>query len=342
MNLFTRELLGNNKYIKIVVSAVALIAVMAFLNGKSEMSSENYTFIGRWYDVCIDGEDYKVTNNLGSEIFFKVNGVNNIVLDWKKYGFTSNAYYCVSIDDGDLHRLQIGDNTIRLPDTGEHTIRLITDGVNEQIGKWEEGHGFAFGGCNCQTQAFTLQKPIIAFYGDSITEGVRALGIDNDDMGNTNSATNAFPWYCCEDLEAVSYRVGYGATGIETTGSFNSTLMSVRYYYEGTPVDDNIQPDLIVINIGTNDDPTESFEAGYSQLLDEIHNVYHANVVCMVPFNQSHLEEIENCVAVREWCYLVRTDDWDLDYVDGIHPSRVGGRKAGKMLATLIQDMGLL
>ena len=218
---------------------------------------------------------------------------------------------------------------------------MITDGVTEQIGKWEEGHGFAFGGCNCHTQAANPHKPIIAFYGDSITEGIRALGIDNDDMGNTNSATNAFPWYCCEALSAVSYRVGYGATGIEQVGSFNCTMMSVGYYYRGVPVQDDIQPDLIVINVGTNDSNSDSFAAGYSELLDELHNKYHSSIACMVPFNQAHRDEIESCVAKRNWCYLVRTDGWNLDYTDGIHPSKNGGRKAGELLAISLKEMEL-
>ena len=232
-------------------------------------------FIGRWYTQTVNGHECHVTNNCGSEFYFKTNGATTVTIEWQAMTQT-NAYYVYIIDGSAPVRVSIASNIITLPDNGTHYIRIVTDGITEGIGKWANGTGFAFSGVTANQGSISgamPKNPQIMFFGDSITEGIRALGIDNTDMGNTNSATGAFPWYCCKKLNAIPFRVGYGATGINKTGSFNTAVNALKYLYNGTPVD-KYEPDAIVINYGQNDDGNTDFNNGYIEFLNTMHLMY--------------------------------------------------------------------
>ena len=81
-------------------------------------------------------------------------------------------------------------------------------------------------------------EKVIFFYGDSITEGVRALGMSANSDGN--SATNAYSWQCAETLGVTPYLIGYGASGIIMPGSFNTMLNAIDPV---TLVDAAVSPD---------------------------------------------------------------------------------------------------
>lgn len=300
-------------------------------------------FVGRWYDMDVDGVACKVTNNCGSELYFKVKGTTSVSVTWKAMTQT-NAYFAYSIDGGSLTRQLISNGTITLSNTDEHIIRIITDGITENIGKWTNGTGFAFADVNVGSGSITgvlPQNPMIMFLGDSIVEGIRALGIDDTDMGNTNSATGAFPWFCCEKLNAISYRVGYGASGLTANGSFHKAIDALKYYYNGVPID-VVYPNAILIEYGENDGSASSadFINAYNTLLDAIKVMYPGiRAYLMIPLSQTHASDIRTVAQNHEWCTLVETADWSgITYADGTHPLSAGAEVAGNYLADFIKN----
>ena len=300
-------------------------------------------FIGRWYTQTVNGHECHVTNNCGSEFYFKTNGATTVTIEWQAMTQT-NAYYVYIIDGDTPVRSLITSTTIALPDNGTHYIRIITDGITEEIGKWANGTGFAFSDVTVNQGSVSgvmPKNPQIMFFGDSITEGIRALGIDNTDMGNTNSATGAFPWYCCKKLNAIPFRIGYGATGINKTGSFNTAINALEYLYNGTPVD-KYYPDAVVINYGTNDNGNTDFNDGYIAYLNAMHLMYPGvKIYVMIPFNQHLASRITTVASGFDWVKLIETANWDgITYADGTHPLAAGAEVAGNYLAdALIADI---
>lgn len=302
----------------------------------------DYCYIGRWYPQPVNGTDCMVTNTCGAEIHFSVSGTTSITVGW--VAMTAGVtYYAYSIDNGAVTRALITSNTITIPDTGKHYVRLITDGITENIGKWENGTGFAFSGVTGGTCTEAIPtNPMIAFYGDSITEGIRALGISQSDMGETNSATGAFPWFTCEKLGAVSYRVGYGASGVLVTGSFNTAINALNYYYANHPVNE-FYPAIIVANYGENDSTADetAFANAYQAFIDAAKIKYPGVVIfVVVPFSQKHASALGTLVQNNtDSCILVETGDWTgITYADGVHPLSAGAEVIGQYLSEAVLD----
>lgn len=294
-------------------------------------------YVGRWYDMTVNNKPCKVTNNCGSEFYVEVDGANSCILEWEPMTET-NAYYAYSIDGGQLVRVNITNGTIVLPDAGVHIIRVITDGITENIGKWANGTGFALAGVSVDSgtiKGALPMNPQIMFFGDSIVEGINALGTSAD-MGDTNSATGAFPWFCAEKLGTVSFRVGYGATGVISSGSFHPAIDALNYLYSSLKVPD-YYPDAIVIEHGTNDSSASSasFITAYEQFLDAIKVKYSGvRVYLFIPLNQTHADDIRTISNTYSWCKLIETEGW---YSGGLHPSAEAAKTIGERLADVLK-----
>jgi lysophospholipase L1-like esterase len=308
--------------------------------------SEKFGLVGRWYKQTVNNLICNVTNNCGSEIFLRAIAIGSaakIVINWQAMTET-NAYYTYSIDGGEMTRKIISENEISIP-AGIHNIRIVTDGITENIGKWQNGTGFAFSGIEseaCFIGGILPKNPRIMFFGDSITEGIRALGVTTGDMGDTNSATGAFPWFTCLKLGAVSHRVGYGASGITVNGSFHKADDALKYLYSQLYVP-NYYPDAIVINHGTNDGSASAndFKTAYNQFLKDIKAIYSGvRVFVMIPFNQAHAATIRTIVSENEGVYLIETSSWTgIEKADGTHPTKAGAEVAGNYLANAMIDL---
>ena len=58
----------------------------------------------------------------------------------------------------------------------------------------------------------------------------------------------------------------------------------------------------------------------------------------MIPFSQSKKDLIKQAMVTVSNGIVVETSDWDLSYVsDGVHPSAVGAKKAGHLLAEALK-----
>ena len=295
-------------------------------------------YMGRWFDKEIEGVSHKVTLTDGAHLYFLIENAASFDVTFTVITTGEEPYFAYSIDGGEMIRQHITQPTVTLPDTGRHTVRIVADAMTEGEGKWDKEKGFAIKSVTPAEGGSIVgikpQEKVIFFYGDSITEGIRALNMNATSDGN--SATNAYSWQCAEALGVTPYLVGYGASGLIMTGSFNTMLNAIDYLSKDRPVEDGVTPDVIVINHGTNDggQSRKNFEEAMRATLTRLQEKYpDTPIVYLIPFNQAHARVIPTVAEDFANTYVVETKDWSITYTDGVHPDAAGAKAAGDMLA---------
>lgn len=303
-------------------------------------------YIGRWFDKDIEGVTHKVTLTDGAHLYFLIENAASFDVSFTVITTGEEPYFAYSIDGGEMIRQHITEPTVTLPDTGRHTVRIVADGMTEGEGKWDQEKGFAIKSVTpAEGGSIVGIKPtekVVFFYGDSITEGIRALNMNATSDGN--SATNAYSWQCAEALGVTPYLIGYGASGIIMTGSFSTMQNAIDYLSDGRPVEDGVIPDVIVVNHGTNDggQNRKTFEDALTATLTHLREKYpDTPIVYLIPFNQAHSRVIPDVVEAMDNAYVVETRGWSISYTDGVHPDAAGAKAAGeKLAAALIEIFG--
>lgn len=298
-------------------------------------------YMGRWFDKEIEGATHKVTLTDGAHLYFLIENAASFDATFTVITTGEEPYFAYSIDGAEPIRQHITESTVTLPDTGRHTVRIIADGMTEGEGKWDLEKGFALKSVTpAEGGSIVGIKPtekVVFFYGDSITEGIRALNMNATSDGN--SATNAYSWQCAETLGVTPYLIGYGASGIIMEGSFSTMLNAIDYLSDGRPVDDDVKPDVIVVNHGSNDVGQNRllFEEQLTVTLNRLREKYpEAPIVYLIPFEQTHSRVIPGVVEKMENAYVIETRKWEITYTDGIHPDAAGAKAAGDQLSAAL------
>ena len=328
---------------QILAENEAFLATVSYLDYELTGEESPY-FAGRWFEKKINGIKHHVTLTDGSAFYFLISGSESFDVNFTVITSKEVPYFAYSIDGGEPVRQHITESKVVLPDSGKHTVRIIADGMTESENKWRDEKGFALKSV-VPAQGGTVfgirpRNKVVFYYGDSITEGVRALNMSA--TSNGNSATNAYPWFCSEKLGAVTYSVGYGASGITVPGSFNTFKEAIDYNSLGRPVDDGVIPDVIVINHGTNDRNAseETFKTELIRAVQRLREKYpDVPVVYMIPFNQSRAQTIAEAMSSFENAYVVQTAGWNITYTDIYHPNPAGAKIAGENLAEELIDI---
>lgn len=345
----------NNKIAKLLNDVVDLqstspnastVELTDFYAPRYAEISDPVGFVGRWFDKVINTDSCKVTINEGSEFYFKVKNTVNISVNFKVITASYMPYFAYSIDGGSLTRQLINNPVLPAVTTGEHIIRVVCDGLTESEDKWIGEAGFAFkdvivdeGGT---VKGILPMNKVGMFFGDSITEGVRALsGTDANSNGNSGSA--AFPYTTCKNLNAISHRVGFGATGVTKSGS-GGVPKCITYIDNMTSSRETpyIEPDFIVVNHGRNDGSADSatFKTEYNAVLNRLKIKYSGvPIFAMIPFAQTHAQDIRDCISDKYFCYIIETNNWTVTFSDGIHLDVAGGIAAGELLSKAILDV---
>jgi lysophospholipase L1-like esterase len=308
-------------------------------------------FLGRWFEKEIDGAYHQCTTTDGALVFFAVEGSDFFHADFTDVTHIREPYFAYSIDGGEPVRRHISEGTVALPDAGLHAVRLIADGMTEGEGKFYEEIGFALRRVTVSAEGrmygIKPTAPLVFYYGDSITEGIRAISMAADSDGN--SATHAYPWYCSEALGVTPYYIGYGASGMIRPGWFHTMekaidYLSWRYMVEESPAA-NQKPDLIVINHGTNDQdfPMMDFLNALRATLSHLYKKYPGvPVVYVIPLQQVFATLIRRVMAEYPRGYVVESESWRVTFTDGIHPNAAGARVMGEGVAEAIKGLGIL
>ena len=313
-----------------------------FLLPRYTQINEPVGFVGRWFDSTISGTNVKSTINQGSELYFKVKNTTSINVNFIVNTAYKTPYFAYSIDGADMTRQLVTSPTLPTVSLDEHIIRVVVDAVTESENKWIGEKGFAFKDITVDSTGTVIgvlpKNKKIMFFGDSITEGIRVLNMNADSEGN--SATGAFPYIASTNLNAISYRVGFGGAGVTKGGNGgvpslinfidNMTKNKLAPYYE---------PDIIVVNIGTNDfdAATDVFKSQYTAVINRLLIKYSGTpLFIMVPFNGAKKSEITDITNNKKGVYMVDTTGWDISTTDGLHPDVAGSIKAGTKLSDYI------
>ncbi len=297
-------------------------------------------FMGRWFEKEINGEAHMVTVTDGSLFYFLVEGAESFNVNFTKITTTEvMPKFAYSIDGAEPVRQDITNPTVTLPDKGKHTVRIIADCMHESEDKWVGEKGFALKSVTTSAGGsiwgIKPKDKVIFYYGDSITEGILALG--ESEAGN--SATNAYPWHCSEKLGAVTYSIGYGASGVTVAGSFAPLPDAIDYNSRDRLVADGITPDVIVIAHGTNERTTnpQTFEAELRRSIDRMREKYgNVPIVYLIPYNQYMVKggNIKRVMNSYSNAYVVNvTQDWNVTLTDSCHPNAGGAKVMGEKFA---------
>ena len=320
----------------------SLPSLTNFLLPRYTQITEPVGFVGRWFDSTISGTNVKSTINQGSELYFKVKNTTSINVNFIVNTAYKTPYFAYSIDGADMTRQLVTSPTLPTVSLDEHIIRVVVDGVTEAEDKWIGERGFAFKDITVDSTGTVTgvlpKNKKIMFFGDSITEGIRVLNMNADSDGN--SATGAFPYIASTNLNAISYRVGFGGAGVTKGGNGgvpslinfidNMTKNRLAPYYE---------PDVVVVNIGTNDfdAATDVFKSQYTAVINRLLIKYSGTpLFIMVPFNGTRKSEITDITNNKKGVYMVDTTGWDISTTDGLHPDVAGSIKAGTKLSDYI------
>jgi hypothetical protein len=183
----------------------------------------------------------------------------------------------------------------------KHLLEVVIKSTSETIDRWtKQRTAIVFTGLLLDNGA-TVTAPArklfnIVIFGDSITEGVRVngyTGIANDT--DRNDALQVYSWLLSQELPAEVGVVGFGATGINTSGSGNVPLLanSYAYLWAGQPRSfSDPEPDLIIYNEGTNDG--SSISAGMVAVVRALLQAApNAKQLLLLPFNGSHASDLK-------------------------------------------------
>lgn len=293
-------------------------------------------YLGRWISKELDGAPCKVTTAPGAFLEFDVKGTEEIAVRIDSLAKDRPFYWAWQIDGGDPVREKTGTVTVHLPDTETHRVRLTADGIWEVTNRWKGEDGFALrgidaGGGTCEPHP--LDGRVIAYYGDSITEGDCVFGPGSAPV--RDSAVHGYATLSAEKLGCLPYCAGYGGTGVIERGTFAPALDAVAHYSRGRQAP-AFEADLVVVEYGTNDKRTTPtvFATGYAKLLETLRKLHpEAPGFCMVPLTQLHAAEIRSCAADAGF-HVVETREWGVETVaDATHPSVKGARRMADRLA---------
>lgn len=332
----------NDELLNRIEKINSLPSLTNFLLPRYTQITEPVGFVGRWFDSTISGTNVKSTINQGSELYFKVKNTTSINVNFIVNTAYKTPYFAYSIDGADMTRQLVTSPTLPTVSLDEHIIRVVVDGVTEAEDKWIGERGFAFKDITVDSTGTVTgvlpKNKKIMFFGDSITEGIRVLNMNADSDGN--SATGAFPYIASTNLNAISYRVGFGGAGVTKGGNGgvpslinfidNMTKNRLAPYYE---------PDVVVVNIGTNDfdAATDVFKSQYTAVINRLLIKYSGTpLFIMVPFNGTRKSEITDITNNKKGVYMVDTTGWDISTTDGLHPDVAGSIKAGTKLSDYI------
>ena len=264
----------------------------------------------------------------------------------------NTPFFAYSIDGATFVRQLITNKTITLPNTDEHFVWLVVDGMGEidpaGSSKWAGTIGVYLKSITGGTvNGVNFRAKNIYIVGDSIVEGINVLGTGAN--ASVNSAVNGFAFKTARKLNSIPLLCGYGGTGVLIDSSFHKAIEAIEYNMNGVRVN-SMKPDIVVIEYGANDGAsiisggthTEAeFKTEYKKLIEAINIKYGCPIVCLVPFGLWLKNIIIECAADYNYCYSVDTTDWGVSTTDNTHPDVQGATTAAeKLSAEMIKIFG--
>ncbi len=265
---------------------------------------------------------------------------------------TVPAQVHVSVDGGPKRRYDVdrGELPITATGRGPHAVVISVKDVNSRVERWTPPleTGVTLTGIRGRVLPEPRHRaPELAFYGDSITQGVMALcDVNTSDCAD---GTAAYPTLVADALRARLTQVGFGRQGVIRTGNGGVPAAAGAYgwNYAGSAASSDRGADVIVVNQGTNDAAYGSaeFRPAYLAYLRQLRAAApRARILALRPFSGAHAEDIAAVVAelADRRVEFVDTTGWlsaeatDGDFHGDLHPSEQGHRKVAARLTALI------
>jgi hypothetical protein len=328
-------------------------------SGGAPVAVADYQLYGRW-DLSHAGK--AITVNSGSHVTATFHG-SGLSAKFDIGGNDAGVMPTVAfkIDGGDWIEKEIAASlelAASLP-VADHTVLLYVRGMDEKQERWTPPlvsatifQGFDVAG------GMLVPKPRpertkIEFLGDSITEGVAVHDKGPAGQTSANWRTDGPRGYASLTgmaLDAEYRQVGFGRQGLTIVGNGGvpKAQDAFAFFYAGVPRDD-WQPDLVVINQGTNDKnaSSESFAPLYLAFLAQVRTAYpDARIAALRPFGGAHADDISAQVAARKTggdskVFYIDTSGWTApeDFTDSVHPNVPGGIKISAKLVTALNAL---
>lgn len=326
------------------------------------IDAEKYTsqslLLGRWFPQVVGNTSVVTCINQGSEIRSQVRDTATATANFYLDPGSAYPYYIAySVDGAAFTRVAIstttGSGPISIPiatgmiTSATHTVRIVAAGLYEHDQTWDSGVGLHFIGIGVaaggRVMPWVSGYKRILFLGDSITAGINLLGTGA--TPNINAGEQNWCHICATQVGADPIQVGFGATGVTTGGSGNvpPSASSFPLFMTGRNLSE-LAPDVIVINLGTNDASASSstFQTDYQNYVNLVQSTYpNVPIFCVCPFNQAQSAGVNAVATSTAGCTYVATSTWSVTTTDGTHPNQAGSQTAGTNMASeLVNALG--
>ena len=311
----------------------------------------NITYVGRWGRLRTANGPAMATVNSSSQIYLLCGG-SSIRADFDVRHVAFMAQIEARVDRGPWRLFTIDRHRLRLfhhLGPGPHRLEIAVKDVDERGNRWFPPFASAvvFEGLELDAHAAVEKyilpvRPTLMFLGDSITQGVRVVGMQ---IGVTGSnSLLSYGWLAGQALRTIHYQVAFGRQGVIRSGNglVPPATLAFGWNFAGSPAGEPA-PDFLVINQGTNDIPYPGREYGQALLgyLREIRAYWpHTEIFVLRPFGGFHAASTMQAVELMHDARViyVSTHGWlkKKDFRDGVHPNRRGSRLAAAHLEKIL------
>lgn len=325
---------------------------------------QQFGFIGRWFADVQDGVLCMQTTASGSEIHFKTYQCTSVSLQFKLMTTIEPTYIAYNIDGGAFTRLSIPNDgivTITLTNSYPHYVRVVMDScfffmgdVNQSNSKYKSGIAYCFVGGFCNqggriVSVLPTNKSVV-FFGDSITEGLGALGEidinepwDERHYSENSSSIASWPFILSQKLNVIPYKAGYGSDGyMRDDGSFHKFLIELTTLKDNLLASEYI-PNLVILAHGQNDYDVgdySTFVSSAREAFEWCHSFFPGvQILQVVPFARSGLKtRLDQAASGLPYVHVIDTTGWNISTNgDGVHPDVAGHLQAANFLEPIVK-----
>ena len=176
-----------------------------------------------------------------------------------------------------------------------HVVEMVVKSTSQTINRWNAsapGTVVRLAGITlAQGSSTTLPYAApwtVAVFGDSIVEGVRTVNQTASNDTDQNDAALGWAYQLGRQMGAEVGVIGFGGQGFTVTGSGNVPIFPTSYSLMSSGVARSTTqvPQLIVINMGTNDPTTTNVTTAATNVLNGlIANYPRTPIALLIPFN---------------------------------------------------------
>jgi hypothetical protein len=310
------------------------------------------SYVGRWGMVKKADQTSMVTVNSSSQIYVSFTGQHIAGLfDLDKIGCLEQIV--VKADNGQWRLFTIDKPRIEFfpagLDDGSHRLEVVVKALDSKAGRWlmplrsaVNFRGFDLDpGAQAKRDTLLQGRPRLDFVGDSITQGDGNTGTNSTSVMN-GDALASYAWLTGEALGTIHAQIAFPGQGVLTSDSREvpPAISSFGWNFTGSAADFSDGPDILVVNLGLNDDaiPSKEFVESYVDLLHEIRkHCPRTTVFAVRPFGDGKRGN-DVAIAVKNFgdpqVHYVDSTGWltNSDFTDRAHISAAGSTKAAAHL----------